>query len=87
MPIEQQELTTVVERAIKQLRRVHTEIHIYCIRRYDGGQTRLAFSTAAASVQTAIDELGIAWASATSERGVPARLSERGDEKGDVGTL
>jgi hypothetical protein len=69
MPIEQQELTAAVEKSIKQLRRVHTDIHLYGIRRYDGGQTRLAFSTAGATVQTAIDELGIAWSSATSMRG------------------
>lgn len=73
MPIEQQELTAAIEKAIKQLRRVHTDIHIYGIRRYDGGQTRRAFAAAAASVQTGIDELGIAWASATSAR----------DEKGE----
>jgi hypothetical protein len=74
MPIEQQELTAAVEKQIKQLRRVHTDIHLYCIRRYDGGKTRLAFNTAASSIQTAINELGIAWASATSERG------ERGED-------
>jgi hypothetical protein len=60
-------LTAAVEKSIKQLRRVHTDIHYHCVRRFDGGETRRAFVVAGDSVRNAIDELGVAWASATRE--------------------
>ena len=67
MTIEQQELTAAVEKSIRELARIFNDIQTFGVRRFDGGETRRAFVVAGDSVRNAIDELGVAWASATRE--------------------
>jgi hypothetical protein len=64
MPIEQQELTSAVEKSIRELARVFDDIQRYGVRRFDGGETRRAFAAAGDSARIAVDQLGVAWASA-----------------------
>ena len=68
MPSKHQELTVAVEKSIRELASIHDDIHHHCVRRFDGGGTRRAFVDAGDSVRTAIDQLGVAWASATRAR-------------------
>ena len=67
MPIEQQELTAAVEKSIRELDRVFDDIQRFGVRRFDGGETRRAFAAAGDSVRNAINQLGVAWASAARE--------------------
>jgi hypothetical protein len=68
--IAQQELTAAVEKSIREIARIHTDIQRFGVRKHDGGETRRGFAAAGDHLRNAIDQLGIAWASAAKRADV-----------------